>query len=210
MREHPLGAWLPLGARTLAYVAGDAVSMQDATSRTAAGRAIGWIFEHIDRGPTWGSIEVRPERYGVVRYRLTIYPPGTDMETRRWLTAQEAWCGSGLVCATVAAVLLMPAFPPAIALTISGALYLIGGVVIRRRTRTARRSSRRLFALEFGERSTAEELEHCACIRRAASIMADADSSLRAGELTPVEHEVVWARTFAEVGALSARGQSSI
>src|SRR6185503_14491494 len=38
----------------------------------------------LDGDRRWGSIDIRPDRFGVTRYRLVVFPPGiTDAERRR-------------------------------------------------------------------------------------------------------------------------------
>jgi hypothetical protein len=175
--------------------------MHSVMSGSAAGRIVGRIAPSVDRGPTWGSIQVRPEPYGIVWYKLSVYPPGTDAQTRRWLRAREAWGGGGLVCAVTAAILLMIALPPVIAIAIAGGLYAAAWVVFDRHAGAARRRTRRLTAMDYGARSTREEVQRRAHLRGIASTLVDADRSLRAGLITPAEHELLWAGVFDELGA---------
>jgi len=42
----------------------------------------GWL-RVIDGDRPWGSIDIRPDRFGVTRYRLVVYPPGITESERR-------------------------------------------------------------------------------------------------------------------------------
>jgi hypothetical protein len=175
--------------------------MHSVMSGSAASRIVGRIAPAADRGPTWGSMQVRPEPYGIVWYKLSVYPPGTDAQTRRWLRAREAWGGAGLVCAVATAILLMIVLPPAVALALALGLYAIAWVVFNRHAGAARRRTRRLIAMDYGARSTREEVQLRTRLRGIASTLVDADRSLHAGRITPAEHELVWAAAFDELGA---------
>jgi hypothetical protein len=157
-----------------------------------------WIVTCLDRGAIWGSYEVQREPYGIVHYRLTVYPPGTDALTRRWIRLRDAWCGPGLVCAAGVVFVLILLLPPLAAATV--AVYIAVWTVISRRVGGARRSTRRLYAMDFGEGATPDEVEHCAHVRQAASVLVDADRSLREGLITSMEHKIIWARIFEDIG----------
>ena len=59
----------------------------------------GWL-RLIDGDRPWGSIDIKPDRFGVTRYRLVVYPPGiSESERRRVRVARGGrcgvrWCGS--------------------------------------------------------------------------------------------------------------------
>ena len=42
-----------------------------------------------DRG--WGSIDVHPDRYGMTRYRLVVFPPGISEPERRRVRLARGW-----------------------------------------------------------------------------------------------------------------------
>jgi hypothetical protein len=154
------------------------------------------------RGPTWGSLEVWVERYGAVRYRLTVFPPGTDTVTRRWLRAWHAWCGVALVGAVGLALALTILLPPAAAFAVTGCLYLAGWPVIRRGAGAARRQTRRAIGVDLGTYSSEHERDRCGRLLRAAAALDAADRALRAGALTSVGHEAVWGRVYEQIGCL--------
>lgn len=173
-------------------------------SRRGVGRLIRWLAERVDRGPVWGSIQVLPDRFGGVRYRLTVYPPGTDATTRRWLRIRAAWSRAGLACAVGSAMVLMLAVSPGVAAAVIGLLYVIGWLVIGSHTASAARGTRRLLGVDWREYTVAGEAEGSARIRRLASTMVEADRSLHDGLLSPVAHEVIWENVFNEIEAAPA------
>ena len=50
----------------------------------------GWL-RLIDGDRPWGSIDIRPDRFGVTRYRLVVYPPGISESERRRVRAARGW-----------------------------------------------------------------------------------------------------------------------
>jgi hypothetical protein len=153
----------------------------------------------MDRGPVWGSIQILPDRFGGVRYRLTVYPPGTDATTRRWLRVRAAWSRAGLACAVGSAMILMPALTPVVAVVVIGLVYLVGWLDITSHTANAARDTRRLLGVDWRQYALPGEAEGSARIRRLTSTMIEADRSLRAGLLSPVAHEVIWENVFNEM-----------
>ena len=45
----------------------------------------------LDGDRAWGSIEVRPDRFGVTRYRLVVFPPGISEPERRRVRVARGW-----------------------------------------------------------------------------------------------------------------------
>jgi hypothetical protein len=53
----------------------------------------GWL-RLLDGDQPWGSIDIRPDRFGVTRYRLVVYPPGiSESERRRCGSRAVGRCG---------------------------------------------------------------------------------------------------------------------
>jgi hypothetical protein len=50
-----------------------------------------WWLRPLDGGPTWGSLDSYPRRFGVKRYRLVVFPPGISPEERRLLRLWRSW-----------------------------------------------------------------------------------------------------------------------
>jgi hypothetical protein len=171
----------------------------DDLSHRGIRRSTWWLADRMDRGPVWGSIQILPDRFGGVRYRLTVYPPGTDAATRRWLHIRAAWSHAGLVCAAGSAMILMPVLSPALAAAVIGLGYLIGWLVVASHSASAARDTRRLLGVDWRQYSLPGEAEGSARIRRLTSTMIEADRSLHAGLLSPVAHEVIWENVFNEM-----------
>ncbi len=56
----------------------------------------GWL-RLLDGDRSWGSIDIRPDRFGVTRYRLVVYPPGISESERRWVRVARGWPLMGAV-----------------------------------------------------------------------------------------------------------------
>src|SRR5258707_12438425 len=50
----------------------------------------GWL-RLLDGDRPWGSIDIRPDRFGVTRYRLVVYPPGISESERRRVRVARGW-----------------------------------------------------------------------------------------------------------------------
>jgi hypothetical protein len=45
----------------------------------------------------WGSFDIQPDRFGVIRYRLVVFPPGISESERRRVRVARGWPAWGLV-----------------------------------------------------------------------------------------------------------------
>ena len=144
------------------------------------------------------------ERYGAVRYRLTIFPPGADAATRWWLRAWHFWCGAGAVSAVGVALLMTIVLPPAVAIGMAVVCYVAGWAGIRRRLGLARSRTRRVTGVDLAGYSTAHERDRCGRMLQQASILTAADGALRSGGITPADHEVIWGGAYDEIGRVIA------
>ena len=50
----------------------------------------GWL-RLLDGERPWGSLVVQPDRFGVTRYRLVVFPPGISEPERRWVRLARGW-----------------------------------------------------------------------------------------------------------------------
>jgi len=92
----------------------------------------------------WGVLEVHAGRFGVVHYRLTVYPPGTNATERRDLILARDWPALG-GAATLLTLIVLGARPSAFGVALAAiAVWAAGVVWTRSRTATTRRAIRAL------------------------------------------------------------------
>ena len=53
-------------------------------AQTAGNGLIRLWWRLLDGERPWGAVDILPDRYGVTRYRLVVYPPGISDTDRRW------------------------------------------------------------------------------------------------------------------------------
>lgn len=142
---------------------------------------------------TWGTLEISDGRYGVARYRLTVYPPGLDRDDRIALRLWRTFSIWGLGLWLLAAVSLMTVLAPWTAVAVTTVGCLVVGAAFLVRAGRHRHDVRTLTAaLVTGAHDPGAVAGY-----RKLSDLADrlmrADARFAAGELTAVEHEaVVW------------------
>src|SRR5690242_13702116 len=45
----------------------------------------------LDGDRAWGSLEIHPDRFGLTRYRLVVFPPGINAAERRSVRVARGW-----------------------------------------------------------------------------------------------------------------------
>lgn len=148
----------------------------------------------LEGAQAWGNLEVSDGRYGVARYRLTVYPPGLTREDRIALRLWRTFSIWGLGLWLLVEVSLMTVLAPwtAVAVTTVGCL-IVGAAVLARAGRHRHGVRTLATALVTGAHDP-----HAVASHRMLCDLADrlrrADARFAAGELTAVEHEAqVWA-----------------
>ena len=152
----------------------------------------------------WGYVQVGYARHWVC-HRLVVYPPGISEHEVRWM---RIWRAAPFIAV---AVVLASAY---VAETVgdAGLAGLFVGIVlalalvavVEHQTHRVRTQTRTLeawtgYGADAAARSTRREI----CVR--AAVLRDADSRLRAGAITPVEHEMIWARCHGAIPSAQRR-----
>lgn len=159
-------------------------------------RAVQWV---LDGGRRWGSIDIRPDRFGVTRYRLVVYPPGlNDSERRRvrvargWpLWGAAAWILCELVSTQLTGAWTALAFSTAAVLGAGLIAFVMAGE-LRGRVLTMCASS----MVGYPDPVATAAVEK---VRLFAGSLIAADNALRDGRLSPAEHEMLWWRVYDEI-----------
>ena len=166
----------------------------------------------LDGERSWGSIDIRPGQYGVVRYRLVVFPPGVTGTEHRLLRLSRAWPAWGAVLWLISEMCLSSALPPWAAFGISTMAYLGTEAVLIGKVGALRPQVRALsvdtIAGHTDQRSAAIHAE----IKAQASTLETADAMRAEGQMTAVDHEAVWWKVYDRLtpGHPEPRQQQSI
>ena len=165
----------------------------------------GWL-RLLDGDRPWGSIDIRPDRFGVTRYRLVVYPPGISESERRRVRAARGWPLWGALVWITCEIFLNNMTGPWTAFAVSTAACLGCGVVAFAMAGAPRTRVRTIAAtvmagyhdpISVAARDRLEEL--------AATLM-DADDRLASGHISALQHEMVWWQVYDQMSPSSAPG----
>lgn len=154
----------------------------------------------LDGGHTWGSLQVSPTRYGITRYRLVVFPPGTSVDDRMLLRIWRAWPTWGMATFLILEILLVPAIGAVAALWISATVFLGAGAVLMAMTATTRGDVRTMTAVRRAGVHDPLAAEQFLEFYSLAHALVETDGRLAAGEIQPVEHELLVWRVYDRMG----------
>src|SRR4051812_3212103 len=146
----------------------------------------------------WGAMEVRPDRFGVTRYRLMVYPPGISESERRRVRVARGWPLWGALMWVVSEIFLNQMTGPWTTLAISTSLVVGLGTVAMIMVKTA------FVAVLAGHRDPVTMAERDR-LQNLAGVLMAADELLARGELSESAHELVWWRVYDRMGPASPR-----
>src|SRR5689334_14159764 len=107
-----------------------------------------WANRLLDGDRVWGSIDVRPGRFGIVHYRLVVFPPGLSRADHRWIRLARGSPLWGLLLWLQCEAWLSPTLlSPWPALAVSTAVPLVGGAVVVTLAGEARRQVHTMVAV---------------------------------------------------------------
>src|SRR6476659_11094860 len=92
--------------------------------RTGSGLIHRRLRRALEGDRRWGSIDIRPDRFGVTRYRLVVFPPGISESERRRVRVARGWVLWGALVWVFCEISLSHTTGPWTALAISAAIYL--------------------------------------------------------------------------------------
>ena len=165
------------------------------TSRAGHSAARWWSLMLDGRRP-WGSLDISPTRYGVTRYRLTVFPPGIDSAERRLLRAWRAWPTWGAVLWLLIQLALGSVASPATAFILSTTVYLGIGAVLFGRVASVRAQVRGVCVVRMAGFPDPQGAALYAELRSLAAALDDADTRLQQGGLSAAGHEAAWWQVY--------------
>src|SRR4029450_4520725 len=154
----------------------------------------------LDGDRAWGSLEIRPDRFGVTRYRLVVFPPGISDSERRQVRVARGWPLWGALVWVFCEIWLSHMSSPWTALVVSTVIYLGLGVVA-----TARAGDPRRQRVTIGARVMAAHHDPASAavrhrLENLAGTLMEADERLARGEISPTTHEMTWWRVDDQKG----------
>ena len=154
----------------------------------------------LDGDRAWGSIEVRPDRFGITRYRLVVFPPGISDIERRRVRIARGWPLWGALVWVVCEVWLTGMTGPWTAAVTSTAIYLGLGLIAVTRAGDQRRQVRTIGAMVMaGHRDPVASALHRR-LETLAGALLEADELLARGEISATTYEMTWWRVYDQMG----------
>ncbi len=172
--------------------------MHDTHSGSALHR--GW-HRVLDGEHPWGSIDVHPDRFGMTRYRLVVFPPGISEPERRRLRVARAWPIWGVLVWVACEVWLTQVTAPWAALAISSAAYIAVGFVATTMAGSQRAQVKTMAATVSAGYPDAHAAARRDQLGRLALTLMNADERLGRGQISAADHELTWWRVYDEIGS---------
>jgi hypothetical protein len=172
--------------------------MQDTTERPGLLHR-GWR-RALDGDRRWGSLDIRPDRFGVTRYRLVVFPPGISDAERRQVRVARGWPMWGALVWVFCEIWFSHAMGPWTGLAASTSIYLGLGLVATAKAGDARTQVRTIGAMVMAgyPDPTASVVRHQ--IETFAGALMEADERLARGEISATAHEMTWWRVYDLMG----------
>ena len=155
----------------------------------------GWL-RLVDGAYPWGSLFVCPDRMGVTRYQLVIYPPGISETERRRLRVWRGWPAWGALLWIASYIVLTGLIGPRTALVLSTAAYLGTGVVALMRAGDVRARVGTMRATVMSGYPDPPSRDACRKLQALAATLIEADQHRQLGLISPIEYEMTWWRVY--------------
>jgi hypothetical protein len=157
----------------------------------------------LDGDRRWGSLDIRPDRFGVTRYRLVVFPPGICDAERRRVRVARGWPMWGALVWVFCEITFSHAMDPWTALIASTAIYVGLGVFATARAGDVRKQVRTIGAMVMAgyHDPLSSVLRHK--IENLAGTLMEADELLARGEISATTHEMTWWRVYDLMGPAS-------
>lgn len=147
----------------------------------------------LDGNRVWGSFDAMFGRYGLRRYRLSVFPPGIAAADRRLVRAWRGWPVGGAALALLAAMCLGDVvLTPLTTLVACAAAYLGVGAVLFVMSGPARVQVRSLSVVLVEGYSDQRSEAMYGKWEAVVEMLTTADELREQGEMSPVEHEAMW------------------
>lgn len=165
----------------------------------------GWL-RLLDGDRPWGSLDIRPDRFGVTRYRLVVYPPGISETERRLVRVARGWPLWGALVWVVCEIFFTNLTGPWTAVAVSTAACLGSGAVVYAMAGALRTGVRAIVVtVMVGYHHPASAAARDRIEELAATLM-EADDRLASGQMSALQHEMVWWQVYDQMSRSAAPG----
>lgn len=155
----------------------------------------GWL-RLLDGDRPWGSIDIRPDRFGVTRYRLVVYPPGIGESERRRVRVARGWPLWGAVVWITCEIFLNNITGPLTAFAVSTAACLGAGLVAVMMAGEPRTRVRAIGAMVMAGHHDPISVAARDKVEELADTLMDADDRLASGHISALQHELIWWQVY--------------
>jgi hypothetical protein len=157
-----------------------------------AGLLTRWRLRLLDGGHRWGSIDIRPDRFGLTRYRLVVYPPGISETERRRVRLWRGWPLWGVLLWIASEICLGQVMPPWQAIAFSTAAFLGAGAVTLIRAGDARIQVRTMVVMVLAGHYDPTATDNRNRLETLAVTLVKADAQRELGLISAIDHEATW------------------
>jgi hypothetical protein len=165
----------------------------------------GWL-RLLDGDQPWGSIDIRPDRFGVTRYRLVVYPPGISDSERRRVRVARGWPLWGALVWVTCEIFLNNMTGPWTAFAISTAACLGSGLVAFAMAGAPRTGVRTIAAMVMAGHHDPISAGARDRLEGLAATLLEADELLTSGQISTIQHEMVWWQVYEQMSPSAAPG----
>lgn len=170
-----------------------------------------WMTKLLDGEKRWGFLRIQPDRFGVTRYRLVVYPPGISDTERRQL---RIWRGAPIWGGALWALLeifLQQLVVPWTALAMSTGTVVTLAVVALAKTGDIRTKVRTTAAVTMAGHPDVAAIAARDRLLSLAMTLTYADERLDDERMSPLDHEALWWSVYEQLApahpATSARSR---
>jgi hypothetical protein len=157
----------------------------------------------LDGDRVWGSIDIRPDRFGVTRYRLVVFPPGISDAERRRVRAARGWPLWGALVWVFCEIWFSHTMGPWTALIAATGVYLGVGVATTIAAGDQRKQVRTIGAMVMAGYHDPQSRKARDAVQHLAGVLLQADDLLARGAISPTTHEMTWWQVYDRMAPLS-------
>jgi hypothetical protein len=155
-----------------------------------------WFSRLLDGNHPWGSYDVKFSEYGVRRFRLIIYPPGTATADRRLARLRRGWPLGGAVLILFAIMIgdavSSPYTVPAVAITAYLTIHVLLSLLAGPKRIRVKCMSLILMPVITDENEQRRHTEW----KTLTHMLTRADDMYSTGAISPVEYEAIWWQAY--------------
>jgi hypothetical protein len=150
----------------------------------------------LDGERPWGTFEIQPDRFGVIRYRLVVFPPGISISERRRVRVARGWPVWGMVAWVVCEILLSHLTGQKAVIAVSTAVCVAVAMAARAMGGQPRSQVRTIAATVMAGHHDPVSDASRDVLRNFAETLFEADERRANGVITATEHEAIWWQVY--------------